>query len=121
MELLYGCTQVYWDCVCNLSTQEQQAIAKAVNALGDAILRDQESPRLKLVQPARLVLKHNYTPTLSILPISKAAHVLLSYEYDPMNDQTLISLLDVATAQESNAKFFSLAKAIYGPLLLRVE
>jgi hypothetical protein len=121
MELVYGYTQDYEDGVRDLTTLERRAIVKAVNGLGKAILADQESPPATLVQPARLILKHQYTPTLGILPVSEETHVLLCYDYDCMNNEILVSLLAVTKSHESKPQFFMLAKAIYGTLLLSVE
>jgi len=121
MELVYGYTRDYAAGLRHLPATDLKAITKAVNDLGEATLEDQESPPAKIVQPARLILKHRYTATLGILPVSDSAHVLLCYDYDRLNNQILVSLLTITHSKESNQRFFVLAKALYGPLLLGVE
>jgi hypothetical protein len=89
-----------------------------VNSLGEALLQDPEAYRPELIQPARLILKHDYTSTLHILKVNERVDVLLCFEKDILNDHMRISLLDATLPDDSYGCFFLLAKAMYGSLLL---
>lgn len=118
MTLLFGHTVAFRDYVRSLPTDDRRAIDDAVNALGEALLQDPEAYRPELIQPARLTLKHDYTSTLHILKVNERVDVLLCFEKDILNDHMRISLLDATLPDDSYGRFFLLAKAMYGSLLL---
>jgi hypothetical protein len=118
MTLLFGHTVAFRDLVRSLPTDDRRAIDDAVNALGEALLQDPEAYRPELIQPARLTLKHDYTSTLHILKVNERVDVLLCFEKDILNDHMRISLLDATLPDDSYGRFFLLAKAMYGSLLL---
>lgn len=118
MTLLFGHTVAFRDFVRSLPTDDRRAIDDAVNALGEALLQDPEAYRPELIQPARLTLKHDYTSTLHILKVNERVDVLLCFEKDILNDHMRISLLDATLPDDSYGRFFLLAKAMYGSLLL---
>ena len=118
MTLLFGYTAAFRDFIRSLSPDDRRAIDVAVNSLGEAILQDPEACRPELVQPARLILKHDYTSTLHILKVNEHVDVLLCFEKDILNDHLRVSLLDATLPSDSYGRFFLLAKAMYGLLLL---
>lgn len=118
MTLLFGYTAAFRDFIRSLPSDDRRAIEDAVNSLGEALLRDPEAYRPELIQPARLTLKHDYTSTLHILKVNEHVDVLLCFEKDALNDHMRISLLDATLPNDSYIRFFILAKAMYGSLLL---
>jgi len=118
MELVYGMTQQFQDCVRALAKPTQIAIENAVNSLGRALLADIDARFPELYRPASLLLRHGYTPTLCIMSVSADLDLVLCYEKDEIQGRLMVSLLDATTPSESHARFFMAAKSLYGPLLL---
>jgi hypothetical protein len=118
MEVVYGITQQFQDCVRVLPQPTQIAIENKVNSLGRALLVDIDTRFSELYQPANLLLRHGYTPTLCIMSVSADLDVVLCYDIDEIQGRLTVSLLDATTHSESHARFLMAAKSLYGPLLL---
>lgn len=118
MELVYGITRRFHECVRSLPKTTQTAIEKAVNTLGTTVLADINAPFPEVYQPARLLLRHGYTPTLCIMSISAELDLIVCYDKDEIHGRVTVSLLDATTPSESHARFLMAAKSLYGPLLL---
>jgi len=118
MELIYGYTAPFCEFVRSLPEQDRRVVRDCVNQLGEEILQDYDAPLPQLFRPAQLLLRHDFTPTLSILPVTESVVVLLCYERDDVHSQIRISLLDAVAPEEAHGRFFVLAKMLYGQLLL---
>lgn len=118
MKLVYGITQQFHDGVRSLPQATQTAIEKAVNKLGTMVLADINTTCPEVYQPARLLLRHGYTPTLCIMSVSAELDLVLCYDRDEIQRRVTVSLLDLTTPSESHARFLMAAKSLYGPLLL---